>query len=128
MNEDQPSRDIIDAITRFAMRQSSRRGFFKWVGKAGLALAAAASGSIAFFLQDASATVDCSKYLKGCAGICTCVASFCDDPDDGFVNNCYGNCYVCPSPICVQMFVYYVWDGDLGKCIQVQDCGLCACP
>lgn len=127
MNEDQPSTGIIDVITRFAMRQSSRRGFFKWVGKAGLALAAAASGSIAFFSQDASASYPCQKYLPGCHGACTCQSSGCSDPDDGFVDNCFGNCYTCPTT-CVQLFVYYTWDGALNKCIQVQDCALCTCP
>lgn len=122
MNEDQSSTSVIDAIAQFAMRQTSRRGFFRWVGKAGLALAAT-TGSIAFFSSNALAYYDCSKYLPGCTGACTCGTSQCQDPDDG-KHGCSGDCSECPERD-VEMTIFYYWEPSLNKCVQVIDCAPC---
>lgn len=109
MSEDGHSTGIVDAITQFAMRQSSRRGFMKWVAKAGLAMAAAAGGGLAF-VSTAFAGYDCSKYLPGCHGPCVCV-SCCTDPDDGRPC-CYGCCDYCGPEQLVEVRRYYAWNGS----------------
>ncbi len=68
MKEDQNSNGIVEGITRFAMRQTSRRGFFKWMGKVGLALAAATGGGLAFVLP-AFAYENCQEFYPGCHGL-----------------------------------------------------------
>jgi hypothetical protein len=128
MSEGQHFTGIVNGITQFAMHQTSRRGFFKWVGKAGLALAAAMGGGLAF-VSPAFAWIDCRKYLPGCYGPCTCDSSGCQDPDDGWVDRCFGACGdPGHSSICVQLFVYYTWNPQLNQCVQVSNCGLCSCP
>lgn len=121
MKEDGQPTDIVDSITQFTMRQTSRRGFFKWVAKAGLAVAAAAGGGLAF-ISTAFASFPCSQYFPGCSNGCNCY-SCCDDPDSG-TQCCTGDCDTCPH-ILVEISVFYYWDPSLNKCVMVKDCPEC---
>ncbi len=121
MNEDQDPKSMIDAITQLAIRQSSRRGFIRWVAKVGLAAAAAAGGGLAF-ISTAFAHYDCSK-LPGCSQGCGCF-SCCEDPDSGY-QCCNGCCNDCAPSYSVEITVFYYWDPGLNHCVMVKDCTVC---
>jgi hypothetical protein len=104
--------------------QTSRRSFLKWVGKAGLATAAAIGGGLVLVLP-AFAWINCSQYFPGCTGNCDC-ESCCTDPDYG-VQCCAGNCGPCGQPQYFIVTSFWYWDpppGD-GKCHQTKDCEPC---
>jgi len=122
MAEDEYPTGIVDSITQFAMRQTSRRGFVKWVAKVGLAMAAAAGGGLAF-VSTAFASIDCQKYYPGCSNGCFCV-SCCEDPDSGY-QCCYGCCDYCAPEQLVEITVFWYWDPGLHSCQMVKDCVNC---
>ncbi|SRR6266516_2163444 len=126
MEKDQGHEDFIDSITGFAMRQASRRGFIKWVAKGGVALAAGMTAGFEWFTGTALASINCSQYLPGCFGECTCEVSTCTDPDGGGTQTCVG---VCPSPCGPPYAAYYeahifwVWNGS--RCVALKSCVGC---
>ena len=122
MHQDERSTDIVDGITSFAMRQTSRRGFIKWVGKAGLAVAGAIGIGLTLALP-AFATVDCQKYYPGCSNPCGCL-SCCDDQDSG-TECCYGECGGCGPQIYKEITSFWYYDPGTRGCQQVIDCATC---
>lgn len=122
MRQDHNQADLVDNITEFAMHQLSRRGFVKWLGKAGLALAAGATASVELLHGTAFAQVPCNSYLPGCQGQCVCWQSCCYDPDNGLDFCCSGFCSPCSS-LFYYVSVSWYWNGS--KCVQTKSCIAC---
>lgn len=122
MRTERDQADFVDGITKFAMRQSSRRGFIKWLGKGGLALAAGITGGLGF-LSNAFASINCSQYYPGCESECGCFVTECKDPSNGKVFYCEGTCG-CPSTNYYTL-VFWYYSPSLNKCVQAKDCVLC---
>ncbi len=125
MEKDQDHTDFIDRITGFAMGQTSRRSFFKWIGKGGLALAASITVGIEFLSGTAFASVPCSAYLPGCLGPCTCMESVCADQDGAGTQTCRGECPVCgvSDGVYYQPWIYWYWNGS--RCVPEKLCDQC---
>src|SRR5579875_1937724 len=112
---------VIDSITRFVMRQSSRRGFMKRVGEAAVILTSAFGvqiGLSGFSLAPLS-PLSCPP---GCKGICSC-----SQPSSCISGGRSCSCPVgnCAKGIYVQANLYFV-DAD-GDCLPQCEC-LEGCP
>jgi hypothetical protein len=128
MGENQDHGDFIDSMTRFAMRQTSRRGFIKWVAKGGVAFAAGMMASFEWLTGTALAGINCSEYLPGCEGACTCATSECQDPDNGLWFYCEGECPApCGPPEAYKYWVHVFWYYSSSKqnCVQAKNCIPC---
>ncbi len=125
MRRDKDHADFVDRFTQFAMRGTSRRGFFKWLGKTGLAFTVGAIGGLDLLQRVVLAKPDqvpCSYYFPGCTGDCYCNESCCQDMDNGKTFCCHGSCGRCVSNF-VYVDVFWYWDGS--KCVQSYDCIPC---
>jgi thiol-disulfide isomerase/thioredoxin len=125
--KDQDHGDFIDGITGFAMRQASRRGFIKWVAKGGVALAAAMTTGFDLLTRNAYAAINCSDYLSGCEGRCSCGYSVCEDPDTGAWFDCEGSCDggCGQDPVYYLVREYWFWGTKEGKCLSNSLCVEC---
>lgn len=124
MEENQDQASFVDNITRFVMRQTSRRGFIKWLGKGGLALAGSVMAGFRFLGSTAFAAINCSEELPGCEGDCTCGVSECTDLDNGETFYCEGVCQGCDE-VWYYVLVFWYWSSSQNKCVQAKDCVLC---
>ena len=125
MDRDRGHQDFVDSITEFAMRQASRRGFIKWLGKGGLAFAAAMTAGLELMKGTASAYINCSQYLPGCEGECTCGTSECTDPDNGNTFYCEGACVAPGGPCYYYVDVFWYWSSTQRTCVQAKNCIKC---
>jgi hypothetical protein len=123
MGKAQDNTDAVDRITGFAMRQTSRRGFIKWLGKGGLAIAAGLTTGLDFLSGTAFASVPCGRYYPGCTGPCTCTPSSCTDGDGGGTQNCEGFCGGC-FQLQYYAYIYWYWNGS--KCVPSKNCIKCS--
>jgi len=119
------STNPVDMVTGFAMKQCSRRGLFKWLGKGGLVLAGI-TGGIGIDLADlhtsfAASGPDRPSPPPDCMGLCVCGHSDCITT--GQSQSCVGKC---SDPLCC-FYAHITWFFAGTRYIPEKSCVACEC-